>query len=241
MLKMIKNIYMHCLQYSSYATYTEVERAEQMFYLKYLREGMTVFDVGANIGELSLLFSRCVRSTGQVHSFEASNETFNKLSRICQLAGRSQIKLNHVAVSDKEETVNLYVYEESYSGLNTLAERSLHEYGIAIAPTHIEEVQSITIDSYCAYNDIKQIDLLKVDVEGAEYQVLLGAHKMLQSKSIKCCVFEFGATTFDMGNSPLELEAYLNSLGYKVRNIVKRNPTFPGGSNAHFSIHMAMP
>jgi hypothetical protein len=40
------------------ASYAEVERAEQIFYLEYLREGMTVFDVGANVGELTLLFSR---------------------------------------------------------------------------------------------------------------------------------------------------------------------------------------
>src|SRR2546430_5637065 len=37
--------------------------------------------------------------------------------------------------------------------------------------------------------------------EGAEYQVLLGARCMLQEKRVRCCVFEFGATTFDMGRS----------------------------------------
>ena len=52
------------------ASFAEVERAERIFYLEYLREGMTVFDVGANVGELTLLFSRFVGASGSVHAFE---------------------------------------------------------------------------------------------------------------------------------------------------------------------------
>lgn len=48
----------------------DVERAEQSFYLSYLRENMVTFDVGANIGELSLLFSRFIGVSGEVHAFE---------------------------------------------------------------------------------------------------------------------------------------------------------------------------
>jgi len=79
MLKRIRNLY---AKYSSgnYASPMQVEKAEYSFYLQYLQEGMTVFDVGANIGELSLLFSglvgqaaKCTRLKHRLLHFIVSN------------------------------------------------------------------------------------------------------------------------------------------------------------------------
>jgi len=229
---------------SQVATPIEVEKNEQIFYIRYLQEGMIVFDIGANIGELSLLFSRFVGSSGQVHAFEASQLTFDKLSTVCKIANRPQIILNHLAVADQEKILKLNVYSEEYSGWNSLAHRPLENYGINIKPVYIEDIHSITLDNYCETNKIEFIDLLKIDVEGAEYQVLLGAKYLFENKRVRCCVFEFGGTTFDMGNRPEEIESFLNSCGYRISNIVKGNPNFPGRVNAlsaKFSLHIAKP
>lgn len=86
----------------------EVERAEQIFYLEFLQPGMTVFDVGANIGELTLLFSRFIED-GKVHSFEATRRGFAQLMAVCEAAGRSNVVLNQAAVTDKDGTVPFYV------------------------------------------------------------------------------------------------------------------------------------
>jgi hypothetical protein len=67
---------------------------------------------------------------------------------------------------------------------------------------------------------------------------------MLESQRIRCCVFEFGATTFDMGNDPNKIEAYVEHMGYEIRNVVEGDPIFPGRANAkeaRFSIHIAIP
>jgi hypothetical protein len=100
------------------------------------------------------------------------------------------------------------------------------------------------VDGFCRRNTIERIDLLKIDTEGAEHQVLLGARQMLRRKKIGCCVFEFGATTFDMGNDPDAIEAYIQECGYRFRNVVRENPVFPGRSaseTAAFSMHVAFP
>jgi FkbM family methyltransferase len=244
LLKSIKQIYQKCFKSVSYASQIEVEQAEQTFYINYLREGMTVFDVGANVGEIALLFSRFVGSMGEVHAFEASRSTFEKLTQVCQLVGHSQIVLNNKAVADQEGISKLYVYDDNHSAWNSLADRPLHEYGIDVTPIRIEEVETVTIDGYCQENNISHIDLLKIDVEGAEYQVLLGCRQMLESQCIRCCVFEFGATTFDMGNSPNKIEDYLRHYGYQIWNVVKGNPVFPGRASAVeacFSVHVAIP
>ncbi|WP_299402681.1 FkbM family methyltransferase [Acaryochloris sp. IP29b_bin.148] len=242
--KIIKNIRSNSPLGNKFSVPIEVEKAEKIFYINYLNPGMTVFDVGANIGELSLLFSRLVGSEGQVHAFEASEGTFNKLTKICQLANRQQIILNQKAVSEKHEILQLYVYDDLHSTLNSLADRPLKNYGIDIQPISTEKVEAVTIDQYCHEHNIDNIDLLKIDVEGAEYQVLRGAEQMLKEQRICCCVFEFGQTTFDMGNNPDELESYLKAANYTVTNVVEKDPIFPGRSDvstARFSIHIARP
>ncbi len=225
------------------ASAIEVERAERMFYLQYLRERMTVFDVGANIGELTIMFARFA-DEGQVHAFEASGAAFEHLTQICRATGRSNIVLNQAAVMDHEGVASLYVYDAEHSSWNSLARRPLENYGITLTAIATEEVKAITIDTYCEKMGVKTIDLLKVDVEGAEYQVLLGARRMLEAKSVRCIVFEFGQTTFDMGNDPNDIQTYLEQLGYAVRNIIKSDPVFPGRTSvktASFSVHAAMP
>ena len=222
----------------------DVERAEQIFYIEYLQPGMVAFDVGANIGEISLLFSRFVGPAGSVHSFEASPETFERLKAIVTLADRSNLRLNCIAVSDHVGLSTLHVYGRDHASWTTLADRPLLSYGIDLVPDRLESVNTITIDAYCKIHDIEQIDLLKLDVEGAEYQVLLGAKHMLEQKRIKCCVFEYGATTFDMGNTPEMIENYLAQVGYRIRNIIPEEPCFPGRESAMsaiFSIHIAEP
>ena len=52
------------------SSFVEVERAERIFYLQYLREGMTVFAAGANVGELTLLFSRFVGERRRLHPIQ---------------------------------------------------------------------------------------------------------------------------------------------------------------------------
>jgi FkbM family methyltransferase len=225
------------------ASYEEVERAEQIFYLEHLRDGMIVFDVGAHVGELTLLFSRFVGG-GHVHAFEPSRDAFKRLSTITRAAARRNVTLNHVALAENEESLTLNIYDESHSAWNTRAARPLGDYGIDVKPVATEEVEATTVDIYCGCVGVAKIDLLKVDVEGAEYQVLLGAKRMLESKAVSCVTFEFGQTTFDMGNRPEEIEVYLAGLGYVIRNIVKGDAVFPGRARretAQFSMHVATP
>ncbi len=227
----------------TFASPLEVERAEQMFYLNYLREGMTVFDVGANVGEMTLLFSRFV-GAGKIHAFEPSEKCFARLSTVCAAAGRRNVVLNRRAVTEQAGAVRLHVYDDDHLSWNSIAQRPLANYGINIMSPTIEEVSATTLDSYCEEHRIERIDLLKIDTEGAEYQVLLSARRLLGERRIRCLTFEFGQTTFDMGNSPREIERYLGEMNYRVRNLVAGDPVFPGGANvgsACFSMHVATP
>ena len=222
----------------------EVQEAEMEFYKDIIKEGMIIFDVGANIGQFSMLFSELVGQEGEVHCFEASSQTFQRLESKCNKSRFNNLFLNHLAVSDQLGIVQLFVYDEEHSGWNTLANRPLHDYGIQVEPLDTEEVKAVTIDTYCQQHGINKIDLLKIDVEGAEYQVLLGAVRMFREKSIKNCIFEFGQTTFDMGNDPTQIEEFIKHVGYKLTNVVQGDPILLDQGNAKaamFSMYIARP
>ncbi len=228
---------------SSHANFFEVESAEWRFYISYLTEGMIVFDVGAFLGETTLLFSHFVRSNGCVHSFEPNKLAFDRMNSVCRSFNRPNIIINHVAITDKEEEVELKVYDEEHLSWSTIANRPLHKYGINVEAPIYEKIHSTTIDHYCEKHKISQIDLLKIDVEGAEYQVLKGAKKMFEAAKVKCCSFEFGQTTIDMGNDPEEILDFFRRSGYTLRNMIKDDPIFPRDqdNNASFSMHVAFP
>lgn len=226
------------------ASFAEVERAERIFYLEHLREGTTVFDVGANVGELTLLFSRLAGAGGHVHAFEPCGEAFGRLEAVCRATSLRNVRLNRLAVAEDESPVRLYLYDEDHMSWNTRAARPLGDYGIDVRPLAVEEVPATTLDLYCERNNVVQIDLLKVDVEGAELQVFLGARRLFEERRVRCVTFEFGQTTFDMGNSPERIEAFLQDAGYELRNIVAGDPVFPGRESvktAVYSMHVATP
>jgi len=232
MKKHLKNLLLY--QRWTLASYEEVLKAEHDFYVNYLRPGMVVFDVGANVGELTSLFAQCVGKEGHVHSFEATRTTYEKLAST--YANMQQVTVNHLAVADQVGYLPFHIYDEAHAEWNTLANRPLD-----VKPVRIDQVPAMTIDTYCQEQQISKIDLLKIDVEGAEYQVLLGAQAMLKAHRIHKCIFESGTTTLDMGNHPREIVRYLKELGYNIHNVIRRDPIFPGGENrsaAVFSMHV---
>lgn len=220
-----------------------VEQHEQVFYISFLESSMTVFDIGTNVGEISLLFSRFVGGEGKVHSFEPFKDTYDKAAKIFKLANKKNIKLNNLVVSDHCEGENFYVYPEQYSGWNTLAKRPLEKYGVDIKPEKIIPLPSITVEKYCKENDISHIDLLKIDVEGAELKVLNGAKQLFLDKKITCCVFEFGQTVYDAGNTPQDYIDFFEEVGYRVENLVEEQGLYPHNPKnnwAEFSVHVAL-
>jgi FkbM family methyltransferase len=87
-------------------------------------------------------------------------------------------------------------------------------------PVSTGKVGCITIDQFCADMSIDHIDLLKIDVEGAELDVLKGARQMLSDKKISFLQVEYGGTYPDAGITGLQVIQYLDELGYKVYELV---------------------
>lgn len=223
--------------------YEEVEREELAFYGAHVRPGMTVFDVGANIGTLTLLFSK-LAAPGAVHAFEPGAAIFATLEAALGEAGATNVTASRLALAERAGPLCLNCYDGPFHPFSTLADRPLAAYGVDAGPTRQERIEATTLDLYCEERSISEIGLLKIDVEGAELQVLQGARRMLGERRIACVAFEFGQATFDMGNRPDDLKTLFGDHGYRLSNLVRGARLFPGGRSvrtARFAMHLARP
>lgn len=189
---------------------------EYRFLRGYLRDEMTIFDVGANTGEYSqaILAMACAI---QLHCFEPVATTFSELTkRLANCVGADCLHLNPYGLSDKVETRMIKIYGE-LAGSNSLYERkSAVEFDSSFCTYTQQAVSLITLDKYVADNEITQIDWLKIDVEGHELRVLQGAINSLSQGIIKGIQFEYGGCFLDSLTKLEDVCCLLMRFGYHL-------------------------
>lgn len=130
----------------------------------------TVLDVGAHLGDFSLLLSRRV---ARVYSVEARRETFALLKTNLFLNGVTNVIADHAALGDKNGYAQLYLATEGESWGDST---TFNFNGPA------ENVPSVTLERYLFERNVPQVDFAKFNCEGAEFPILLSADKLTLSK-----------------------------------------------------------
>jgi FkbM family methyltransferase len=192
------------------------------FLKTFLQKGMVYVDVGANIGSHAINAARLVGSTGSVFAFEADPDTYHLLSDNINANGLHNIILRQTCVSDHVGTLSFYRHKDS-------AKSSIVDRG---------EEQSVTLPSDTLDNLIagdKKIDVLKVDVEGAELSVLRGARAIFKDQRRPSIVI---IEVFDIRDNTDKSEGIrevLEGYGYKfyVFDDGKLTPFFGSALNAY--------
>ena len=155
-------------------------------------QNLLFFDVGANIGLWTSEAVNYLNSSSTVHCFEPLSLNYNILSKRFQKDSR--IKLNNLGLSKENLESKIYTVARD-SGMSSLYQRKLEHFGYEMENT--ETIKLTTLDEYCVKNNVDWIDYLKMDVEGHEYDVLLGSKNMLESKKIGIIQYEFGGCNID--------------------------------------------
>ena len=139
-----------------------------------LGKGMVFADIGANVGQFTLLAARLVGPDGHVFAFEPEIHNYESLQRNIQLNHFSNIKALRMALADYEGTASLHVHHDSSNsntGVHSLTPRPEWEH------RDVNSVEVTTLDQ--ALKDVPRLDLVKIDVEGAELLILRGARAHL--------------------------------------------------------------
>jgi len=197
-----KQIYIHRL----------FEPAECRLVMKFLKPGMIVVDAGANLGQYALLAARQVGTGGQVHSFEPSSRMFEELQFNVNLNGLASIcTCNQQALSNTCGTAQLSQYEpgaEVFGSLGTQQRDNKIILGY-------ETVETTTLDIYVQKKNVIHIDLIKIDIEGAELLALQGAKQILSKPNAPAILIEMAdINTLGLGYHAVEIWDWLESFGY---------------------------
>ena len=156
-------------------------------------------DVGANIGLYSLGLSH-LAPEGRVYAFEPSPGTYGHLQANVETNGAANVEAFNLAVSDTTGTVRFHDFSFFSAGSFSSDKGSLlssESYG-----SQAFEAATTTVDDFVADQGIDRVDLIKVDVEGAELSVLAGAEKTLATYR-PATVLEFNTFGFTIHQSLL--------------------------------------
>ena len=134
--------------------------------------------------------------------------------------------MNNICLGDVSGEVKIFIPEWS-CGISSIINRPVFET-LRSSGQHIVEFTApcITIDQYCYTNNITSIDFIKIDVEGAEKYVFVGAERMLRENRIKSGIFEIGQTLLDAGTSEDELVTMLRLYGYTTSKAYSLNDIY---------------
>ncbi|MFC0876307.1 FkbM family methyltransferase [Saccharicrinis sp. FJH2] len=149
----------------------EYENAELKSIHNFLTEKSVFIDIGANIGLYTLYASRLVSYKGKVISFEPFPRNHAALVKNVKLNGFNNITCEKMAVGEREDFIKLY-YDENEHNLGMVTAMPVDQ-GIS------EDVKVTSLDDYLQVHPVVKIDLIKIDVEGFEYNCLKGMKNTL--------------------------------------------------------------
>ncbi len=162
------------------------ERTELALIASYLKPGMTVVDIGANIGVYSILAEKLVGETGNVWAFEPSLETFERLEKNLALNGCRRVQPVRVALGAQPDAVLKLASDAGFGDAYRYLLPSARDAGTQDA----ESVRATTLDLFGRENGMVGAAFVKVDVEGGEYGVFQGAERFLKATPDVCIMFE---------------------------------------------------
>ena len=200
---------------SSIFTTGYCEKDVTELFRKIINKDDIIFDVGANIGWYATLFA-C--NGAECHAFEPNPQVFDRLVRNCgsNISDNHKLFLNKIALGSEKGTVSFYNFRNLHHGLSSLSDFGRDD-------KEEVKVKCSTLSEYVIKNEIKKVDLIKVDVEGSELPVLKGSESMLSKGYTPIWVFEMNDETSKHFNySPSDILQILQKYGYSFYRIEKR-------------------
>ncbi|MCL5875967.1 MAG: FkbM family methyltransferase [Candidatus Dependentiae bacterium] len=181
----------------------------QKFYslLKQAESDIVVFDIGAQTGCFSLLAKYFPHSTW--YAFEPIQEAVTALQDNLKLNNINNVTALQTAVSDFSGTITLKMPAMNAWGLSTIGANPLRFDTVSE-----REVPCIDIDSFVRDNNIKKVDFIKIDTEGAELYILRGAKEMI-FRDRPVILMEYNKTNMQQCNvTKEEIHHFLIEMGY---------------------------
>ncbi|MDF5711737.1 MAG: FkbM family methyltransferase [Nostoc sp. S4] len=175
---------------------------EMKFLLRYLRDGDSFIDIGANIGIYTLLAASKL-SSGSIYSFEVLPKNYARLLENLRLNQLKQVKTYAIAVSDRVGTTAL-----------NIAEGDSMPFITATATNNTITVPTDTLDNLLDNQSLPSLTLAKMDIEGAELLAFKGGTLLLKQQCPHVWILEINNTVENLGHSQQDVVDFLENYGY---------------------------
>jgi FkbM family methyltransferase len=177
------------------------------------RRGDIVVDVGAHMGRYTLIASKLVGSNGRVVSIEANPNNFEMLNNNVKLNQLTNVTSLNCAAYSQETKIKLYLAGEGmgHTIYNTIMAERANE-----GKERFVEINANTLDHLLQEQEITKVNWIKIDVEGAEYEVLRGATNIISHNNDISLLIEIH--NLSGGNMTLyePIAQFLNKYDFKI-------------------------
>lgn len=175
-----------------------------------VKEGDTVIDIGAGIGEETLCLASLVGNKGRVYSIEANPRIFSILKEVIELNELKNVTAFNLAISEKDEPIQIIEDQNFLAGSigNPIAQNS-KSY----------TVQGMRMESFLKQHEINKVDLLKANIEGAERFIIqsLGERlHIIRNAAIACHDFRYRNEGNPFFKTKELVVRFFEENGYKV-------------------------
>ena len=179
---------------------------------KYIQKGNTVLDVGANFGQMSILFAGMVGEKGIVHSFDADDWVYEIFTKNISANNKTGIIIPHFGAVHNVVGETLIFPEQNFEEYGAYG-----AYGIDYNAISGREVKTITIDSL---NIAESISFMKIDIQGGDLQAMQGAIKTI-AKNKMPILFEYEYHFEEKYNLCFQdYVDFVQSINYKFHKVI---------------------
>lgn len=190
------------------------EKNETEIWKKIVKNKKVIFDIGMNVGYYSLLASKRVEvNVGKIYGFEPVSRTFERAKLNVNLNNYNNIVLNNLAISNKVGSIDINLGNDENWGMSSIKINNQIS-GL------IQKAKCDTIDNYIKNLDINQIDVIKIDVEGAEPFVIDGMLNTLNRFSPIILIELLKENLNEPGKEINDIYGLFKSLGFEPYKII---------------------
>lgn len=197
----------HLYLYGSY------ELPSVRFIRRVVKPGDVVVDVGAQIGYITLAMATLAPGKVTVYAFEPEPLNIQRLRSNIALNPGVDVRIVEKAVSDSNGAIRLYLSKDHNAGTHSTISGGTNVSGDYV------EIPAVTLDTYVRDQNIAALRLIKIDVEGGEYEVIKGAHETLTSLRPIVLMELSDALQESRGFSTVEFKTLMKQFGYSAYTI----------------------
>jgi FkbM family methyltransferase len=185
--------------------YRDFDPLETRFLRKTIKPGWVTVDAGANVGYYSFLLSQLVGAKGLVYAFEPFEDNWQRLSKTIELNSPTNLRASKLALSDSCGKTSIVPGPPGNSGKTHLSGCETEDSDL---------VDQITLDAFA--DDLKRLDMIKVDIEGCEERFLIGGVNTIARFKPVLLMEINPAALGNFGTTAENLTMRLCRLGYRL-------------------------